>query len=124
MSTALDDRMVPKALELINLYGQSAVFADPATKTYDPTTGLTSEGSVTNRTHKVTPPEPYDKRWIDGDLIQQNDIRIYLPASGLAFTPFKGQKVTLLTTKVFRIVSVKPIYSGEDIAVFDLQLRG
>ncbi len=123
MSTALDTEIVPVALELINLYGQNAVFLD-VTKTYDPATGLTTESSPSNITKKVTPPAPYDKRWVDNDLIQQNDVRVFLAASGLTFTPEKGMKVTLLTTKVFRIERVSPIYSGEDIAVFDLQLRG
>lgn len=124
MSTALDNTLTAAALRLIALYGQDAVFADPATKTYDPTTGLTSEGSVTSHTEKVTPPEPYDKRWTDSDLIQQDDVRVFLAASGLDFTPFKGQLVTLLTTEKFRIENVKPIYSGEDVAVYELQLRG
>lgn len=124
MTTALDAEIVPMALEVVDLYGQNAVFTVPATKDYDATVGLTTETSPTDHTKKVTPPEPYDKRWVDGDLIQQNDVRIYLPASWLSFTPEKGMLVTLLTTEKFRIVGVKPIYSGEDIAIYDLQLRG
>ena len=124
MTTALDAEIVPVASELIALYGQDTVFVVPASKSYDPATGLTTETSPTNHTEKVTPPAPYDKRWTDSDLIQQDDVRIYLAVSGLTFTPVKDMKVTLLTTEVFKIVKVSPIYSGDDIAVYDLQLRG
>jgi hypothetical protein len=124
MATSLDTTLVPRALELVTEYGQDAVFEVPATKTYDATTGLTAETSPTDHTKKVTPPEPYDKRWIDGDLIQVDDVRVYLPASGLTFTPTRGYKVTLASSDVFRIIRVVPIYTGESIALYEIGLRG
>lgn len=122
-TTALDDRLVPRALDTIDRYGKKVVFTVIGTATYDPATGAVTESGKKTYTKKVSPPGAYLDRYVDGDLIRRGDLRCIIAASGLEFTPVNGLQVDF-DSKVFRVMSVKPIYSGEQVAVYELQLRG
>lgn len=124
MATPLDDKLVPKALEIVNKFGINATFAVGLIEPddYNPETGETTPDTPTNTIRKVTPPEKYDRYLIDGDLIKFGDCRVYLPASGLTFDPVNGMKVTI-GTSLWKIVKVEYVYSGEEIALYELQLR-
>jgi len=120
--TALDDRLLPKVLAIVEKFGIDAVFDEPGTKTYDPTTGETTESGNTNHTEKVTPPEGYPDNYMGGDVVKQGDVQIYLPAFGLGFTPVVSLDVAV-GGKDYHLVGVDPVYSGEEIALYRLQLR-
>ena len=70
----------------------------------------------------MTPPENYNSRWIDGDLILEGDAQVSLAASGLTFTPENGQVITLDSQK-WKIVRVQSEYTGDNIGLYVLQLR-
>ena len=119
--TVLDDRLVPLALELVAKFGKVVTFKE-VTKDYTAATGDVVESGVTNHSVKVTPPEKYDDALINGDLIQIGDTKISLPKSGLLFTPIRGMQVTI-DSITWKIEKVSPIYTGEQIALYELQLR-
>jgi hypothetical protein len=122
MTTALDTTLLTKVAEIAATYGKSVTFQDIGSSVYNPTTGKTTESSVTNYTVKVTPPAPYDLKLIDGDVIQARDVAVILPAKDLAFTPVLGMQVTI-DGEVFDAVQVMLIYSGDDVCAYDIQLR-
>lgn len=70
----------------------------------------------------MTPPSAYAQRYIDGDLIREHDFKSLVAGSGLAITPLKGD-VLVFGTERFTLVKVDPIYSGEQIAAYKMQLR-
>lgn len=118
--TVLDDKLVPKALELINKFGLTATYTTED-KTYDTATRK-SVLVTTDFTVKVTPPFGYDERLITTEIIRADDSFILIAGSGLQFTPKMGDFVTIKGVK-WRVARSQPLYSGEQVAAYQLQLR-
>lgn len=122
MSTALDTTLIPKIKSIIEDYGKNVVFVVPGVASYDPDDGSVIESGVQKYTVKATPPANYKADMIDGDTIQDNDCMINISASGLLFTPENGREVTF-DSQSWRIMSVQTAYTGEDIGLYEIQLR-
>lgn len=125
MTTALDTKIRPKVTAVLAAYGTNLAFSVPGTETYDPATGITTEGSVTTPTVKGTPPAPYEKRYVDGDVVKVEDAMTLVSAEDVAaasFTPAQGQTVTFDSVS-WDVVSVKVHRSGDQVAAYELQLR-
>lgn len=121
--TELDDEFIPLALEMCEEDGKEVTFQVLVGESYDPTaTPKYTLGSVSNVSLYVTPPEGYEDRLIDGDLIRAGDKRIYLPASGLTFAPKTGQRVTIDSVN-WTIIKAETIYSGGSVCLWELRLR-
>jgi hypothetical protein len=124
--TTLDDKLVPKAFELVEKFGQFATFTTDELEQsgYDPSTGHVTPGAPTNTVLKVTPPEEYDEYYAEKhkDIIIFGDMKTYLPAYNL---PFDIEKVTEVNIEgeLFSIVGIEKIYTGNEIALYELQLR-
>jgi hypothetical protein len=71
---------------------------------------------------KVVTLSEFDTRLIDGDTIFKGDVRIYLAAQGLVFYPKSGLLVTYDSRK-WLIAGEFPIYSGEQVCIYELLLR-
>jgi len=122
MATALDAKLVPRALAIVTKYGLDAEFEVMLVSQYSAESGGTVETGPVTHTKKVSPPSPFEQRFIDGVAIRQDDLEVYLPGSGLEFTP--AVDMTVRIEKVaYRVVAAGPVYSGEQVAVFRLQLR-
>lgn len=119
--TALDDKLVPKILSLIDKFGKTAVFTELTTNTYDPATGTVSTVEV-NHNRKMSPPSDYDLRYVDNDLIKMGDAQTMVAASGIPFTPVQAMKVAF-DSNDWHIVTVSPVYTGNIIGAYKLQLR-
>lgn len=120
--TDLDDEMIPEVYSIIQELGKTAVFHNYTEEFYDPATGDRAQGNPTNYSLRVIPPYAYELKYINGDIIKVGDMQSGVAASGLEFTPRQGMKVTIDST-VWQIVRTNPIYSGERIALYMLQLR-
>ena len=121
--TEFDREFVPLALEMINEFGKVVAIKYYPDAAYDPTIGETSEGDFTSYTKKVIPPYPYEQKFVDGDIVRAGDVQTGIAGSGLEFVPEPGLTKIIIDTLVWNIVNMKPIYSGEQIALFILQLR-
>jgi len=122
MPTVLDKALVPAALKMINEFGRDMEFTIFHETSYDPATGVGSENICQTLTAKASPPINYDKRYVDGDSVQRGDARIFLAASGLAFTPEPDMHVKFDTFE-FKAIAVLPLHSGEQVAAYEVQLR-
>ena len=122
MSTALDTTLIPKIKSIIEDYGKNVVFVVPGVASYDPDDGSVIESGVQKYTVKATPPANYKADMLDGDTIQDNDCMINISAYGLLFTPENGREVTF-DSQSWRIMSVQTAYTGEDIGLYEIQLR-
>lgn len=122
-NTELDDVLVPAVQELLDDLGRDVTFkvAD-VSSTYDPTTGTGSK-STNNYTVKATPPYPYSFGMISNDIVQAGDMRTLIAAEDLAFVPESGDVMTWDTGDVWGVVHATPIYSGELICAWEIQLR-
>jgi hypothetical protein len=57
-----------------------------------------------------------------GDTVRVEDIPVLIPALGLTSAPTTADRL-IMDTKVYEIVSIKPVYSGEEVAAYRLQAR-
>lgn len=120
--TDLDDKLVPKALELINKFGADIVYTRKSTEgTYDPTTGETTGSATASPTVKMTPPFPLEDEYRGESTGEEGNLReSYLAASGLGFVPQKNDSFVWKDGKTYTVVEVLPLYSGEQVAAFGL----
>jgi hypothetical protein len=117
----LDAELRQVALDLIEEFGKTVQFRT-VLSTYDPATGLTTESDETFYDIKASPPAP--KRFFlqEGDVLVHGGTYIFIAAKGLQITPYLGQ-VVKIGTEAFRITSVEPIFSGEQICLFGLRIE-
>lgn len=114
------DRIRQRVAEIISDKGKTVVYK-AVSKSYSRETGGTTE-TVTSTTVKVSPPEPYATRFVDGDLIKVGDTSVLLADYGSEITPNEGDKITI-DSEDWTIVRVEKTYSGELVAAWGLQLR-
>jgi hypothetical protein len=119
--TDLDDKLIPKVLALVNKFGRVATFYE-VTKTADDEAGTVTKSAPILHKRKVTPRAEYDLAFINGDTIRAGDMSVILPASGLRFTPVEAMKVEI-GDDAWKIVSLRPLDTGEKTAAYKLQLR-
>lgn len=120
MTGKLDSTFRPLAVNLISDFGSTATWTRQ-TSTFDPSTGKTTDAD-TSYSVVISPPAPYNNRRVDGTVIQVGDTMAMLAAEGLAFTPTIGDYLTHKTIR-WQVVGLVPIYSGELISAYEVQLR-
>ena len=71
---------------------------------------------------KISPPISYKNDAIDGTLVKQNDFKLLI-ANQDSITDINIVDEVMVNSITTSVVNCKPIYSGEDIAVWELQMR-
>lgn len=120
MPGKLDSVMVPLANQLIGDFGKTVSYKQRASS-YDPSTGKTSF-TETETSAIIAPPEPYKQNRIDGTVIQQGDVMTSIAGSSISFVPEISDRV-LMNGVDWQVVGVNPVFSGELVALYELQLR-
>lgn len=124
---SLDDRLRPLVRDLFEAMGKSATLRREDQGTFDPGTGTYTGGGTTDHDVTVSPPEGFRQENIDGTLVQASDLQTSIPAKGLPIAPTTGTESLTDTLLVdgteYQIVRVTPVYSGEQLAMFTLQVR-
>lgn len=120
--TVLDTKLLPVVFNIIEKYGKTVSFGVQTGGVYDEGTRTYSGGTTTPTSKKVSPPDRFADELINGDTIQAKDLYVILPAQGLTFTPQVGWTVTV-DSVVYMTIRVDPIYSGELVAAYQIQLR-
>ena len=91
-------------------------------KVGDPTTGDVTETVGAGVSTTVTPPIPFLTEGMQAsDTIRVDDLRTFLQYTAVN-SPGVGDRVTLNSIN-YNIISVSPVYAGDDIVLFELQLR-
>ncbi len=93
--------------------------------TYDPETDLTTFGADDFKSVKISPPARYTEDQITGEIVQQGDLRALVARTDLEDAGFEiaKQMDVVIDSETWKIESFSPIYSGELIAAYVLQLR-
>lgn len=120
MPGKLDSVMVPLAKQLIGDFGLTVTYK-VRSNSFDVTTGKTTF-TESSSSAIITPPEPYKQNRIDGSVIQQGDVMTSIAQSAISFVPTISDRV-LFNSVDWEVVAVNPIFSGEQIAMYELQLR-
>lgn len=95
MPTTLDKKFLPLTFRLIAKFGRDASFTVYGSESYTPGTGINQRGAASVHTTKVSPPQDYELREIDDDLVKVGDAKVYLAAKSLDFKPERGLEGTI-----------------------------
>lgn len=116
--SVLDVELVPEVAGLLKEIGQTAKYVATPLKRYDVATGkmLSAEGTETPVI--VSPPQQFS-RMFDGDVVRIDDLKVYSMPDVI---PSVGNQLKVGLDR-FNIVAVYPLYTGEKIAAYKLQLR-
>lgn len=120
MSTTVDLRLVPKVKALIERYGAAAQLVRPA-QDYDPSIATTASERNDTYSVKATPPSPFKKGFLGGETSDHSGLSTLVAASGLAIVPKAGDRFVLGAAS-YRVVTVGPIHSGDDVCAYLLEV--
>lgn len=118
--TALDTRARNTALRLLNKYGKSVTLTRVTEGTYDPSTGDLSSGSTTTEIPKALIEDFPGDDYISG-LVEKRDKKITTPALGYS-EPQPNDRFTV-GSDIYIVISTKTIWSGEQSAMYESQVR-
>lgn len=121
MTGALDAKARATAERLINKFGKPITIRRTSS-TYNPATGSTTE-TTADHSGNAAPPSPYEERLIDGSLIQVGDMRVTVPARSLSIVPSTTTDTVVMDGATWQLVRVMPLFSGELVATYELQVR-
>lgn len=107
------------ATDLIGQYGKDVTFTSIGGVVFDPET-LTSHNSSVPVTVKVIV-EDYKPREFGTGLILVGDKKFSVASAGLT-KPKPGDTITL-ESSIWSVISVNEIWSGEEIAMYEIQAR-
>lgn len=112
--------MAAVALSLIQEFGEACTFSRPNTSTYDPTTGVATEGTESTFTGYCFP-DSFTVMEIDGTLVRKDDIKL-LVHKITGNEPSVNDKVTFSNNQ-YRVVNVTKVSTNGDTVLFELQVR-
>lgn len=119
--TELDLEIPGLATELINEYGKNIAYTRIDSGDYDPATSSAGAGNGEPVNIKGIL-EPYKGQMFEGELVETDDLKLTCAGEAFALVPTSGDKVEF-DGKTYNIVNVKPTYSGELVALYELQIR-
>ena len=120
--TWIDEEAAAEIAAVLAEVGKSIVYTIVSGNDYDPATGETATGTTSTYSLKSIPPFEYEQKYIDGDIVRAGDMLTGIEGDGLLFTPAPGVLITF-DSMTWTVVSVQRYYSGEDVALYMLQLR-
>jgi hypothetical protein len=123
---AFDSTFRAVGTTLTNLFGFTATYTSVVDGGIDTSTGLPSL-SETPQSLIVTPPAEYTVEATDGTVVQIHDMFTLIAGEAWdeafpTIQPQIGDKMTI-NNQEYAVVNPNPVYSGEQIAVYKIQLR-
>ena len=125
MPGALDAKMQDLAKNLIPRFGKSLLYADQTGFTYNTATGEVSGGTESNKAFVGLVANIQEDK-IDGETFMRGDLMVLMAAKDLGFTPEVNRVIYFGSTssaEQWRIVGITPTYSGEQVAIYNVQVR-
>ena len=121
--TALDDKFVPLAKRLLDEKGATAYAVIEGASVYDPTTREYTDVPPSEVEIKVTPPYPARHFLQGAEVTEERHLVSFFAASGLTFDPVKVRWALKIDNVIYDNMEVNPIRSGDEIALYELELR-
>lgn len=123
---AFDNTFRAVGTTLTSLFGFSGTYISIVDNGIDTSTGLPSL-SENSQPITVTPPAEYKVEAIDGTIVQSHDMFTLVAGEAWdavfpSIQPEIGDKMTI-NNQEYAVVNPNPVYSGEQIAVYKIQLR-
>lgn len=109
------------ALNLLGSFGQDVTLVQVTAGTFAPSTNTFSGASTTNTTVKGARLN-YHKSQVDGEVIKQGDVRLFIDAVNVATAPTVEDKIKFGSDE-WSIQDVTPLQPAGVPVIYDLQLR-
>jgi len=116
----LDTRARATADKLIGKFGKSVTLTRVTEGTYDPSTGEMSGGSTTTETVAALVKDYNGIELLSG-MVQAGDRKVKVAALNVS-EPQINDTLTI-DSLVYSVLAVKSIWSGEKVAIYELQVR-
>lgn len=132
MTTALDRKLVAAAIALIDEFGTDATWTQVVgtDTSADVVAGTARNSTPIEATVKISPPAPLNTGMMAGDVKVGANTVIYAypstfinPDDSSQFEPEEGAKIELNDGLVYTATRVSPIYSGDDLAAYQITVR-
>lgn len=120
MSTSLDIELRGVVQELMTEFGKTGQIESAPSQEYDPLSGTVTESTPLRYTVKYVPPFPASKVW-SASTVKEGDFETWIEPS-TAFKIDNGLKVKI-DTEWWKVVEYRPVYTGDDIALYGMLLR-
>lgn len=117
----LDELFGDLAEDLIDQFGGTATLQSVTININAP--AGTSTETIVAETVKISPPQNVEIDAIDGTLVQAGDMQTVLARQGLSNVPVANKDRLVFAGETWKIVGVDPIYSGDQVAAYTLNLR-
>ena len=136
--TALDDEMLPLAMELLEEFGARAVHLRIESMGYNPNSLDASpaphdwnEYFRTLLASQAIPESSYVRVFrmdpeiadIEGGLVEQGDEVVLLAGAALASAPERGDAIAFPGSDILTVKKLRPIWSGEKVALWRLAVH-
>lgn len=125
MTGALDTLALNQGLALLSKFGKALTLSRTTVGTYDPDSLTTAAGStLTSPAYGIIDAyslQGFGSAYQQG-LVHTGDQKALVAAKGLTFDPAEGDTLTVGGV-IWTVVRVQPIWSGEKVALWDLQVR-
>ena len=126
----LDSAFRDLAKTLLTVMGVSATLKRVTPGTYSPISGESGTPTETEYSVKASPPEGYSKDLIDWtaasgrfDVILRDDLKTYIAAKGLTVVPTPSTDYLTISGNKYRVVKSNLVWSGDQVALYEVQLR-
>jgi hypothetical protein len=119
---ALDKPFAAVSKALHNALGAKGGVLVKAVRTTNPSTGTATTSEVTQSVTS-SPFVAYRLNDINGNTIKAGDTKTTINAADLDFIPDPSTCKFRLGGKEYKIISVDPIFTGDSISTYGLQLR-
>lgn len=113
----LDTKARATALRLVAKYGKSVTYISLSDGTYDTSMGAATPVETSYTIKAVIEPYKAHSDGFSSGVVREGDRKISFAASGLAFTPKAGDKITV-DGESLAVLRTTPIYSGELVALY------
>lgn len=117
----MDGPMRSLGKTMLDVFGATADFV-VRSSTYNKATGAYSESNTTHSDVKIKPFDSVREEYVDDSVVLATDLETSVAAKGLSFTPAPGARL-VSDSKTYEILKVFPVYSGDQVAVYDLAVR-
>lgn len=127
--TSLDPIFRRLAVDLLTQFGKDVTLTRTQ-DTFNVNTNKRTPGAVTVYTLRASPPRTPTLQEVNENQAQRSDVYLTVAASNAAGVDIPALPFDINTDSFsidgnnYRLVAAEPVYSGHQIAAFELQLRG
>ncbi len=107
---------------LLTKYGRSFIFRAITTSALDASNPTQAPTTTTIDTDIIGYSAQYKKGQVDGDLVKLEDQKFYLTTKDITFIPTINDRI-IDGSNNWSILSVRSVYEGEIVVLYELQLR-